>query len=97
MTANNANGLCPHSTLNHKKHMQMKKKKQPIALLAMKAARKASREEEIRLHGKPIHHNRTVVSKKVYNRKKDKADRQRGLPSFLYTGGFYKFPAITIL
>ena len=60
----------------------MKKKKQPIALLAMKAARKASREEEIRLHGKPIHHNRTVVSKKVYNRKKDKADRQRGLPCF---------------
>ena len=53
-----------------------------MAVLAVKAARRESREEEIRLHGKPVNHHRVVTSKKVYNRKKDKADRQRGLPCF---------------
>ena len=56
------------------------KKKKDMAVLAVKAARRESREEEIRLHGKPIRHHHVVASKKVYNRKKDKADRQRGLP-----------------
>ena len=56
-----------------------------MAVLAVKAARRESREEEIRLHGKPVNHHRVVTSKKVYNRKKDKADRQRGLPCFLWT------------
>ena len=53
-----------------------------MAVLTVKAARRESREEEIRLHGKPVNHHRVVTSKKVYNRKKDKADRQRGLPCF---------------
>ena len=41
-----------------------------MAVLAVKAARRESREEEIRLHGKPIRHHHVVASKKVYNRKK---------------------------
>ena len=61
------------------------KKRKDMAVLAVKAARRESREEEIRLHGKPVNHHRVVTSKKVYNRKKDKADRQRGLPCFLWT------------
>ena len=55
------------------------KKKQDMAVLAVKAARRESREEEIRLHGKPIRHHHVVASKKVYNRKKDKAGVSRFL------------------
>ena len=67
------------------------KKKKDMAVLAVKAARRESREEEIRLHGKPVNHHRVVTSKKVYNRKKDKADRQRGLPCFLWTQSAQSF------
>ena len=31
-------------------------------------------------HGRPVSHNRIHVSKKVYNRKRMKADAQRHLP-----------------
>ena len=31
-------------------------------------------------HGRPVSHNRVHVSKKVYNRKRDKADAQGRLP-----------------
>jgi hypothetical protein len=47
----------------------MKKKSKEI-LAIIKAARKQSREEEIRLHGKPIHRSKVVPSKKLYKRKK---------------------------
>lgn len=49
----------------------------------IKANRKASREAEIENHSKPVSFNRVHVSKKVYNRKKVKADDIRRLPSFL--------------
>ena len=40
----------------------------------LKAQRKTSREEEITLHGKPIHQRRMIhLSKKIYNRKQMKA------------------------
>ncbi|MEA4984977.1 hypothetical protein SDC9_30208 [bioreactor metagenome] len=48
----------------------MKKKKNKEILDIIKAARKLSREEEIKLHGKPINQTKIVQSKKVYNRNK---------------------------
>lgn len=39
----------------------------------LKAHRKASREEEIALHGKPIRRSAVHRSKKIYNRKRMKA------------------------
>lgn len=51
----------------------------------IKASRKASREEELRQHGKPVNHRKVAESKRVYNRKKNKADDEV-LPYFLYTG-----------
>lgn len=47
----------------------------------LKANRKASREEEIRQHGHPVCYQRVHRSKRVYNRKKNKADDQ-DLPYF---------------
>lgn len=38
-------------------------------LQQVKAARKESREEEIRLHGKPLNIKGVVLSKKIYKRK----------------------------
>lgn len=62
----------------------MKKKKKTSALEEyIKANRKGSREAEIENHGHPICYNRVHVSKKVYNRKRDKADARRCLP-YLY-------------
>jgi len=40
----------------------------------VKAARKQSREEEIRTYGKLINYRKVMTSKKQYNRKKNKAD-----------------------
>ena len=40
----------------------------------IKANRKASREEEIESHGHPVSYKRVHQSKKVYNRKKVKAE-----------------------
>lgn len=59
----------------------MKKKKKVSALEEyVKANRKGSREAEIENHGHPVCHRRVHVSKKVYNRKRDKADAERCLP-----------------
>lgn len=46
----------------------------------LKANRIASRNEEIEKHGHPICYSRVHKSKKVYNRKKNKADND--LPYF---------------
>ncbi len=54
----------------------MKKKKNKEILDIIKATRKQSREEEIKLHGKPVKQSNIVQSKKVYNRKKLKSDLQ---------------------
>ncbi|MCD8041664.1 MAG: hypothetical protein LUH10_01235 [Tannerellaceae bacterium] len=48
------------------------------------ANRRGSREAEIELHGKPVSYNRVHVSKKVYDRKKIKADDQRCQPYSFY-------------
>ena len=48
----------------------------------LKAHRKASREAEIETYGHPICHKRVFASKKLYNRKKQKAS-DNGLPLFL--------------
>ena len=40
----------------------------------VKAARKQSREEEIKTHGKSISYRKVIASKLQYNRKKNKAD-----------------------
>jgi len=54
--------------MKHKK----KSKAAKIVMQAVKASRKQSREEEIKTYGKPLNYNNIVVSKKVYNRKKNK-------------------------
>nr|WP_129735392.1 hypothetical protein [Parabacteroides goldsteinii] len=59
--------------------MKKKKKVSPLDEY-IKANRKGSREAEIENHGRPVSHNRVHVSKKVYNRKRDKADAQGRLP-----------------
>ncbi len=57
----------------------------------VKANRRASRQEEIAAHGRPVGFRRVHESKKSYNRKKIKAGLKR-LPDFLYVrfvpGGF---------
>lgn len=49
--------------------LYMKQNKQ---LDYIKANRKASREAEIEMYGKPISHLKVIQSKKAYNRKKEK-------------------------
>ena len=60
--------------------MKTKRKKQDPLVEYIKANRKGSREAELENHGRPVSHNRIHVSKKVYNRKRRKADAQRHLP-----------------
>lgn len=50
----------------------------------IKANRKASREEEIAMHGKPIRWQSAQASKKTYNRKRDKAGI-KSLPFYIPT------------
>ncbi len=61
----------------------MKTKKNKNVLEQVKAARKQSREEEIKLHGKTLNYGKIIESKKVYKRKKNKADDEI-LPYFFY-------------
>ena len=61
-----------------------KKQRKKSIIDQIKVARKASREEEIKMHGKPIRYTKIAKSKKVYDRKKNKADSKDELPySFL--------------
>lgn len=62
----------------------MKKKKidQNSALAQVKAARKVSRDEEIKLHGKPVNFKNITKSKKKYNRKRNKATADEAEPYF---------------
>ena len=57
----------------------MNKHKNSAAIDALNAAKKASREEEIRLHGKLISMRPTKIrqSKKVYDRKRDRKNLDR--------------------
>jgi len=53
----------------------------------VKASRKQNREEELKTHGKAINYRKIVESKKVYNRKTNKADADEALPYlFSYKG-----------
>ncbi len=52
----------------------MKQKKEQSIIDQVKSSRKQSRNEEIKAHGKPIHYHKIIISKKQYNRKKNKAD-----------------------
>jgi len=52
----------------------MKQKKNNSIMEHVKAARKQSREEEIKSYGKSINYRKVMASKKQYNRKKNKAD-----------------------
>lgn len=63
--------------------IRMKTKKKDSFMDYIKANRKGSREAEIENHGHPVSFNRVHVSKKVYNRKRDKADASGILP-YLY-------------
>lgn len=56
----------------------------------IKANRKASREEEIESHGHPVGYNRVHQSKKVYNRKKRKAE-DKALPFFVFNSNALLF------
>ncbi len=48
------------------------------ALLALKLARRKSREEEIALFGHPINYRKVFADKTKYNRARDKASRHKG-------------------
>jgi hypothetical protein len=61
----------------------MKTKKQKKVLEQVKASRKQSRENEIKAHGKAINYRKIIETKKVYNRKKNKADADEALPIFI--------------
>ena len=57
--------------------IRMKTKKKDSFMDYIKANRKGSREAEIENHGHPVSFNRVHVSKKVYNRKRDKASSDK--------------------
>ena len=61
--------------------MKKKTNKQNILAEYVKAARRGSREAEIELYGHPLNHHKVIKSKKVYDRKKNKAD-DKDLPYF---------------
>jgi hypothetical protein len=52
----------------------MKQRKKSSVMEQVKSARKQSRDEEIREHGKSINYLKVMASKKQYNRKTNKAD-----------------------
>ncbi len=61
------------------------KRKKNDALLALKLVRKKSREEEIAAFGHAICYKKVFVDRTKYNRKRDKANRQKGgSPYFLW-------------
>ena len=66
----------------------MKQKNKGSIVEQVKAARKQSREEELKAHGKAINYQRVMASKKQYNRKKNKADDEV-LPFLFIFAYFY--------
>jgi hypothetical protein len=50
----------------------MKKSNKNIVLEVIKRSRKQSREEEIKLHGKPVKQFHITKSGKIYNRRQNK-------------------------
>lgn len=68
--------------MKHVKTYNMKNKFKITRADYLKAMRKARREEEIREHLHPVNINRVHTSRKVYNRKRSKADLNKDLPYF---------------
>ena len=64
--------------------IRMKTKKKDSFMDYIKANRKGSREAEIENHGHPVSFNRVHVSKKVYNRKRDKKVSEKAAFFFCY-------------
>ena len=64
--------------------IRMKTKKKDSFMDYIKANRKGSREAEIENHGHPVSFNRVHVSKKVYNRKRDKGLSKKSDSPFCY-------------
>ena len=52
----------------------MSKKKHSVMEDALKAVRRANREQEIELHGHPICHVKVFRNKKIYSRKNQRVD-----------------------
>lgn len=71
--------------------MKNKKKKERAKsiLEQVKASRKQKRNEEIKLHGKTLNYSKIIDSKKVYKRKKNKADDEV-LPYLFYFNLYFK-------
>lgn len=68
----------------------MRKKNRITEEEYLRINRKLSREEEISAHGHPVSFQRIFKSKKVYDRKRNKADLNKDLPYFLsFYSGFY--------
>lgn len=61
----------------------------------LKANRKASREEEIVAHGHPVRIGGVHKSKKVYDRKRSKAEMKKALPYFLSLQFFVNLECVT--
>ena len=59
----------------------MKTREQKAIIDVIKVSRRKSREEELAIHGKPINYQKVIPSKKVYNRKRNKAE-DKILPYF---------------
>ena len=61
--------------------MKKKKKsnKQKFIIQVVKIARKQSREEEIKIYGKPLNFNKVIPSKKTYNRQRNKKENKNDL------------------
>ena len=66
-----------------RKKLNKKNRVASSVLQQVKAARKQSREEEINQHGKTLNFGKIIETKKIYNRKKSKADDEV-LPYLFY-------------
>jgi len=72
----------------------MKRKRKNTVLEQVKAARKQSREEEIQRHGKSINYRKVMESKRLYNRKKNKADDEVQPYFFFQLHGNYQIETL---
>lgn len=73
---------------NHNRRAEMKRKTNITTEDFIRMNRKISREEEIEKHGHPIRLKQIFRSKKIYDRKRNKADLTKDLPYFFRMGSF---------
>ena len=60
----------------------------------LKANRRASRQEEIDVHGKPVRISAAHKSKKKYDRKHEKAEFKKALPFLFHRNVLFKLPFV---